>query len=144
MDDIKIELYKNNKGKKYIKKIIKNIDEDYGMVFINRWLEENNEVLCYNLCVNNEVVCFCILSKMDFDPLNTYKNPYTLEYIYTFKNHRRNGYGLKMLEYLKSKLEITAFCCNKPSVGMFFKAKYITIPSGDWDNVMFRTPILKV
>jgi hypothetical protein len=64
---------------------------------------------------------------MDFDPLNKHSSPYTLNYIYTFKDFRRKNYACKMLEYIKSKEEIGCVFCNGiESTNLFKKANYVS------------------
>ena len=91
----------------------------------NQWLNEKNEVKCYVLCEGSTVKTMALLSKCDYDPMHQHSNPYTLNYIYTYPNHRRLGYACKMLIYLKSKEQTTAFCDSDESEALFAKAQYI-------------------
>lgn len=58
------------------------------------------------------LLSFAILSKMDFDSWNMRKDPWTLNFIYTFPQHRRKVYAKKLLSWIKKRQEATAFCSN--------------------------------
>jgi hypothetical protein len=116
-----IKLLINKKAKKTIKNIT--VDNEYKL-FINRWLSETRTVKCYILYENNKIKTFALLSKMDYDPINTHSNPYILDFIYTFKQYRRNMLAYKLLIHIKNIEEITAFCSNDNSIMLFQKAEY--------------------
>ena len=115
----KIVLLINKKAKNGIKNL--KLEDMY----IKQWLSEENNVKCYIYYSNNLVVSFTLLSKMEFDPLKKHNNPYTLNYIYTFEDHRRKNYALKLLEHIKKNENCSAFCNNTYSEKLFEKAKYI-------------------
>ena len=141
---MEIKLFTNQNAKKYIKKIIKNntlLEND----FVNRWLDEPRDVKCYILSKkDNIIINIILLSKCDYDPYKQHKIPhkipYTLDYIYTFLEYRRNNFAYKMLLYIKNKEEITAFCSNDESEHLFKKAEYIF--SG-YDKMMNVLPVFR-
>jgi hypothetical protein len=51
----------------------------------------------------DNLLSFAILSKMDFDPWNKHKDPWTLNFIYTFAKYRKRGYAKKLLAWIKKK-----------------------------------------
>ena len=133
-----IKRYSNNIAKNYFNKVLKNlllqeqIDiNDKKVIF--GWYEEF-DIKCYVLSEENKIINIILCSKMDFEPLNKHSSPYTLNYIYTFKDFRRKNYACKMLEYIKSKEEIgCAFCNGIESTNLFKKANYVSakVPLGE-------------
>ena len=133
-----IKRYINNNAKNYFDKILKNLllkEELSAMDKINiyDWYENYN-IKCYVLSNDSLIVNIILCSKMEFDPLNNHISPYTLNYIYTFKDFRRKNYACRMLEYIKSKEEIGCAMCNGvKSTNLFKKANYIStkVPLGE-------------
>ena len=121
---MEIKLLTNNKSKKKIKSIIEKID-DNNKKYIKLWLDETNNVKSFILYENKTIKTFALLHKLDFDPLNKHENPYILDFIYTFKQYRRNNLAYKLLLNMKDKNNITAFCNNNESSMLFKKAGYV-------------------
>lgn len=127
-----VKRYTNNNAKNYFNKVLKNqlVQEQidiYNKKVIYSWLTEFDDIKCYILSKENKIINIILCSKMDFDPLNKHSSPYTLNFIYTFKEFRRKNYACKMLEYIKSKEEIGQATCNGvESTNLFKKANYIS------------------
>lgn len=119
--------------------------EDIETAFYNvdGWLREPRNVKCYALCdkETNNVKCIILLSKCDDDPYNPHTTPYILDFIYTFRQYRRQKNALKMLLYIKSKEQITAFCSNIESENLFKKAKYIK--TGMYEPIVKLLPVYR-
>ena len=69
-------------------------------------------------------MCFVLLSEMDYDPLKEYMKPFTLNFIYTFPEYRRNNLAYYLLNYIKTKEQLTAFTSNDTSDQLFKKSNY--------------------
>jgi hypothetical protein len=124
---MEIKLYKNQHAKKFMKKIITSntqLEADF-YENVNRWLNEQRNVKCYVLTDKYNIKNIILLSKCDYDPQKTHSLPFILDYIYTFMENRRNNFAHKMLLYIKTKEQITAFCSNNESAKVFEKAGYI-------------------
>jgi len=139
---MEVKLYTNQKAKKYIKKIVNNISQLEPEFYYNanRWLDETRDVKCYVLCEKNSICSILLLSKCDYDPQKKHDLPFILDYIYTFLEYRRNNYAYKMLLYIKTKEQITAFCSNNESEKLFKKAEYIFT---GYDPITNRLPIFR-
>ena len=100
-------------------------NEEFVCECINIWRSKKDKKIYLIKNEKNEISAFAILHKMDFDPLNIFKNPYLLDLIYVFEQYRRKGYALKILEKLKdNREELTMFCSNDSSINLFKKAGY--------------------
>ncbi len=106
---MEIKVYSNDNAKKIVSKIIKKHDELYLDLHVNGWLKNDRNVKCYILCEKDVYKNIILLIKCDLDPLNQHNNPYTLSYIYTFLNHRKQKLGYKMLLYIKKKNKLLLF-----------------------------------
>lgn len=152
---MEIKLLINNKAKKTIKNMIKKINDNekqfgssetststgsWTNMHIERWLDETNNVKCFILYENEIIKTFALLSKCDYDPLNTHDNPYILDFIYTFISYRRNKLAYKLLLYMKNTNNITAFCSNDESFMLFQKAEYVLTKYDESPNPTFRYP----
>ena len=142
---IKIIEYTSSKAKQ---KIIHLINTKKNELFewneyLQQFISESYFVKCYVVeNQNHEIISFCLLRKNDFDP---YKNnstpqfdPYTLCFIYTFLNYRRQNYAYNLLTHIKIKEEITAFCNNIDSIMLFNKADYFSL-GYDQSLAIYRT-----
>lgn len=141
---MEIKLYTNNNAKNIITKTIEtlNLESDVDSDIIYRWLSETRTVKCYMLVDKINTVSIVLLSKCDFDPDRKHRDPYILDYIYTFDKYRRNNYAYKILLYLKNKEQTTSFCDSLESENLFRKANYIY---NGYDKItksipMFRYP----
>lgn len=139
---MKIKLLINNKAKNTIKNIKKGLNEvySYDKQIIERWLAETNNVKCFILYENEIIKTFALLSKCDYDPLNTHSNPYILDFIYTFIPYRRNKLAYKLLLYMKNANNITSFCSNDESFMLFQKAGYVLTKCDESQIPTFRYP----
>ena len=139
---MEIKLLINNKAKNMIKKMKNRSNEDYsnGKQHIERWLTETNNVKCFILYENEVIKTFELLSKCDYDPLNTHTNPYILDFIYTFIPFRRTKLAYKLLLYMKNANNITAFCSNDESFMLFQKAEYVLTKCDESQIPTFRYP----
>jgi len=119
---IKLMEYSNDKAIETIKNIVNDVTDD--IKYINQWFEDK-KVKCYILEEDNKVKSFVLLSKMDFDPMNKYNNPYTLNYIYTFPDYRRKNFAYILLCNIRKKEQLTAFTSTDISDKLFEKSNYI-------------------
>ena len=119
----KITKYDNDKSREIIRDIATDITDD--IKYINQWFMDKR-VKCYILEEDNKIKCFALLSKMDFDPMKEYNNPYTLNYIYTLPPYRRNNLAYNLLYNIKGKEQLTAFTSDEISDKLFTKSKYIS------------------
>ena len=89
--------------------------------FLFQWMKEKDKtkIMYLKLDGNDNVACFAILHKTDFDQYNTQKNPHVLDYIYTYKNYRNNKHAQSLINEIKKHYEFTAFCDNVISVRTF-------------------------
>ena len=117
---IKICLYKNDSARTLIQDLNINSDD---VIYINQWLIDK-KVKCYVLEKENTIMCFVLLSEMDYDPLKEYMKPFTLNFIYTFPEYRRNNLAYYLLNYIKTKEQLTAFTSNDTSDQLFKKSNY--------------------
>ena len=93
-------------------------------LYVTEWLEEESVKLC--LLYDSEILkSFVLLSKMDYDPLKTHRNPHHLNYIYTFEEFRRVGNACFIASELKNTENITVFCVDDMTQNLFKKAGYI-------------------
>ena len=93
-------------------------------IFIKEWLDEKN-VKLYLLYDKDIIVSFSLISKMGKDPLKIHKNPYYINYIYTFEEYRRKGYAYYLVCEIKKNDNVTVFCTDNISKNLFKKAQYI-------------------
>ncbi len=119
-----VKILENIIAKEYIKEnqTFKNILDDF---YIIEWFNEKNVKIYLLFNDDDKIVSFCLLSKMNRDPLKTHKDPYYLSYIYTFENYRRQKFALKLLENIKNDLETTVFCTNDNNKDLFEKSGFI-------------------
>lgn len=143
---MQIKLLMKNKAKKTIKKMIKRINDTTSIdsltyMNIKAWLNETNNVKCFILYENEIIKSFALLHKCDYNPLNTHKNLYILDFIYTFIPYRRNNMAYKLLLHIKNANNIIAFCSNDASFMLFQKAEYVlTEGESIGPTPMFRYP----
>lgn len=82
--------------------------------------------ILYN--TRGEILSFILLSRCDFDPLDQQKFPHIINYIYTYKKFRKQGYALQLLNHI----------INKKSDNLFKKAGCLN--NGNFNNtVMYRS-----
>lgn len=124
----KIAEYITSKAKQIIKNLMNtNKDEIVLCLYLQQFLDETYFVKCYVIeNGNKDIVSLCLLRKCDFDPYKDiskpHTNPYTLYYIYTFKNYRNEQHAYNLLTNIKE--ETTAFCDCNESINLFNKANY--------------------
>ena len=53
---------------------------------------------------DDNVVCFAIIHKVDFDPLKKTKKTHILDYIYTYKQFRNKGYAQTLIHKIKNNV----------------------------------------
>jgi hypothetical protein len=85
------------------------------------WSKEKFRIVA---CLNDRK-SFCILHKMDFDPASKHSNPWILDMIYTPSEYRRRGFATKILQSIRTRYDITAFCSNESSENLFKKNNYV-------------------
>ena len=119
-----IKVLENQSAKDFIKTedMFKNIILD---VYISEWIDNKNVKLYLFYNDDNELTTFGLLNKMGRDPLKQHKEPYYLNYIYTFEKYRRNGYAYLLSLEIKKENEVTVFCTDDISQDLFKKAEYI-------------------
>ena len=120
------KIVENLEAKRYIRNLFQYQKFNWEVTLnFNQWLQEAGKVKCYLLLKDDKLVTLALLSKCDYDEYEGQSNPYICNYIYTFENYRRKGYGLQLLEFLKSKEQLTAICSCDESEKLFQKAKFI-------------------
>lgn len=134
--------FENEEAKSIVMKIaLHNKSDKLLSVHVLQFIGESGNVLMYVSYANNfeiaNIKTFVLISKCDFDPLKQHSNPYTLNFIYTVKQYRRNKNALYMLNYIKNKHQLTAFCFPYTS-NLFRKCKYIEKGSM-FGNIIFRS-----
>lgn len=113
---------------------------DFNMMLFQGWLNDEGTVKAYCLYGDNGLfLAIALMSKCDFDPLGTQTNPMVLNYIFTLKNFRRNGYGGKLLEHVKSNEEFTAFASSDESEAFFDMSGCDNLSEVN-NTIMFRWP----
>ena len=112
-------------------------------LYINQWLTNKHKKAYIVKDDANNITCFAILHKMDFDPNHQFKKPYLLDLIYTFKEYRRNGFATRILTRIKENgEEITAFCSNDCSAQLFARNGFTKDPFQDpYGNDLYRSPV---
>ena len=98
-----------------------NIDLNKRFLLIWNTEKQKNKVMFLKLDDDNNVVCFAILHKIDFDPKKEHKMPYVLDYIYTYKQFRGKGYAQILINTIKKTFEFTAFIQTLTAFVVFFK-----------------------
>lgn len=134
--------FENAEAKSFAMKIaLHNKSDKLLSVYILQFIGESNDVLMYVSYADNfeiaNIKTFVLISKCDFDPLKQHNNPYTLNFIYTVKQYRQNKNALYMLNYIKNKHQLTAFCIPYTS-NLFRKCKYIE-KGYMFDHIIFRS-----
>ena len=140
---MEIKTYTNKNAKKIIKKIINTQSGqllEQSLMFLCHWLSLKKEVICYTICEQDIIKCIILLSKCDFDPFKKYLNPYLIDYIYTFPDHRRLGYANKILEYVKTKKEMSAICNGEKSEELFKKSGFLNFGANSNNLQIYRFP----
>jgi GNAT superfamily N-acetyltransferase len=90
----------------------------------------------------NELIAFAVHHKVDFDPYNNHTTPFCLDFIYTFKKYRKQGFGLALLKFfIQYKIELTAFITDKLKQKFFKKGGFILMGAINKCYVM-QTPKL--
>ena len=97
--------------------------EDLNVSFLHQWIKEKVKVMFLHLDKNNNVVSFAILHRVDYDPYRKHKNPYVLDYIYTYELYRNMGYAQSLIKKIKQDYEFTAFCLSDLSDLVFQKCQ---------------------
>ena len=97
--------------------------EDLVVSFLFQWVREKHVVMYLKLNADNIVVSFALLHKTDYDPYRKHKNPYVLDYIYTYTNYRNMGHAQSLINKIKQKHEFTALCSSDLSSLVFHKCK---------------------
>lgn len=109
--------------------------------YVSQFIGERGDVLMYvsytDIFEISNINTFVLVSKCDFDPLKQHNKPYTLNFIYTVKRFRRSQNAFNMLNYIKNKHQLTAFCSPYNS-DLFRKCKYIE-KGTLFDNIIFRS-----
>ena len=90
------------------------------------WLDEKDALFArlYDKDTNN-IVCFALIHKLNFDPFNKHQRPSYIDFIFTIPKFRRSGAALELLKQLSNvKLELTASVNIPESLKLFNKACY--------------------
>ena len=93
--------------------------QDMEMQYLYQWVKEEKKVMVLKLNDNNHVVCYAILHETDYDPLKQQKNPFIMDYIYTYEPYRNLGYAKSLINTIKNNYEFTAFCNSEVSAWVF-------------------------
>jgi hypothetical protein len=110
-------------AKNAIQKILKNYKSND--IFVTDWLNKK-KVKCFILESNGEPKSFALLKKMDFDPLGKHlKDPYMLEYIFTFETERRKNFAFMLLTHMQQQKMELSVCYTDNSVALFKKANFV-------------------
>ena len=96
--------------------------------------KDKDKIMYLKLDSDDNVVCFVILHKTDFDPWKTQKKPHVLDYIYTYENYRNNKHAQSLINEIKKRYEFTAFCMNDISCIVFNKCNITVRP---FENELF-------
>lgn len=99
----------------HIKKFQKTNNLSNNALF-NTWYDDN-EIFSYGLIKDKKIISIALLSNCDYN--NTL---YILNYIYTLKKYRKQGYAFALINYIKHKINFIAFCMNYESEKLFEKA----------------------
>ena len=62
------------------------------------------------LNADDDVVSFALLHKTNYDPYGKHKNPYVLDYIYTYKNYRNMGHAESFINKVKKSRVHSILC----------------------------------
>ena len=86
-------------------------NNDLNAEFLFQWMKEKdkNKIMYLKLDENDNVACFAILHKTDFDQYNTQKNPHVLDYIYTYINYRKNKHAQLLINEIKHIMNLRRF-----------------------------------
>ena len=95
--------------------------EDLNKSFLFQWVKEKHVVMHLKLNADDDVVSFALLHKTDRDPYRKHKNPYVLDYIYTYTNYRNMGHAQSLINKIKQKHEFKALCSSDLSSLVFHK-----------------------
>ena len=106
----------------------KNNDLDAEYLFQWNAEKDKNKIMYLKLDENDNVVCFAILHRTNFDEFNTQTKPHILDYIYTYKNYRNNKHAQSLIKEIKKHYEFTAFCMNDISCMVFTKCDITVRP----------------
>lgn len=117
--------------------IFKDILDDF---YITEWLENKFVKLYLLYNENNILMSFVLLNKLEKDVLKKHKNPFYLNYIYTFEKYRRKGFAYLLSLELKKEHETTIFCTDDISQNLFKKAGFIF---NDFDPLYKSFPIYR-
>ena len=100
------------------------------MDFLFQWMKEKDkDKIMYLILDNNDnVACFAVLHKTDFDPHKTQKKTHILDYIYTYSNYRNMGYAQSLIKEIKKRYEFTAFIMNDIACMVFTKCHIKVCP----------------
>jgi len=117
--------------------------QDLKMPYLFQWVKEKHTLMVLKLNDKNDVVCFAVLHKTDFDPLKIHKKPYIMDYIYTYEKYRCMGYATSLINDIKAQYQFTAFCENDLSEYVFKRCNLNLImtknPQLPIDLMMART-----
>jgi GNAT superfamily N-acetyltransferase len=133
------KVFENKEAKDFINMniLFKDILED---IYVTEWLENKLVKLYLIYNEDNILVSFALLNKLDRDVLKKHKNPFYLNYIYTFEKYRRKGYAYQLSLEIKKDLETTIFCTDDISQNLFKKAGFIF---NDFDPLYKSFPIYR-
>ena len=75
-------------------------NSDINTEFLFKWMKEKDKdkIMYLKLDSNDNVACFAILHKTDFDPYKTQTQPHVLDYIYTYANYRNNKHAQSLIK----------------------------------------------
>jgi GNAT superfamily N-acetyltransferase len=102
-------------------------------LWVEGWSNEK-----FKVAISNNGNSIALMHKMDFDPFGKHSNPWVLDMIYTAREYRRRGLASQILQALKGKYEITAFCSSESSENLFRGNGYTCV--GEYNHVpMYRS-----
>lgn len=131
VNDIALNYVRNNN----------NFKDMLDISYIMEWLNEKNvKIYLYRNDSTNELVSFAMLTTLKKDPLKVHSKPTYLNYIYTFIEHRRQGFATNFLLRLKQLEEITIFSTDDITTNLCIKSGF---NFNNKDNLYNQFPIYR-
>ena len=101
--------------------------------FLYQFLNERNKksvVGC--ITADDNLKAFALVHITDYDPFGEQKEPYVIDYIYTYPKFRRTGVASSLLDIIINirKYECTSFCNNDISINLFKNSGFKEFGSG--------------
>ena len=133
MNEVRIYL-DDIKSRRHIQKLYNKHFFENDTIYVKQWMNEVCSLKCYELIENNEICALALLSKCDFDPLQNFRDPWILNFIYVPTNKRMKHHATRLLTFLKDRVELTAFTSTRISNKLFSSCHFKQV-----ENNMFRS-----